>query len=116
VVNTDLYCGKKMFVTGGKKCSYHYHPLKDEAFHVLSGRLLVESISLLDASSLAHSRNISLPEAVLMASKETILAPGQSLRLPPKTCHRFTGLSDVEFIEFSTHHDDGDVVRIIPGD
>lgn len=45
-----------------------------------------------------------------------ILEPGDSVHLPAGTIHRFSGLEDSEIFEFSTLHDDADVVRIEPGD
>ena len=34
IVNNDLYCGKVLFFERGKKCSWHYHKVKDETFYV----------------------------------------------------------------------------------
>ena len=39
--NSELYCGKLLYFVKGKKCSWHYHKLKDEVFYVQSGRIKV---------------------------------------------------------------------------
>mgnify|MGYP001328181883 CR=1 FL=1 len=41
IVNTDEYCGKLLFFDEGKRCSWHYHNLKDETFYLQSGRILL---------------------------------------------------------------------------
>ena len=41
IVNNDLYCGKVLFFERGKKCSWHYHKVKDETFYVQSGEILL---------------------------------------------------------------------------
>ena len=42
IVNTDEYCGKLLHFIKGKKCSWHYHKLKDETFYLQEGKLLVK--------------------------------------------------------------------------
>ena len=41
IVNTELYCGKLLHFNMGKRCSWHYHKIKDETFYVQSGELLL---------------------------------------------------------------------------
>ena len=41
IVNTDEYCGKLLFFEEGKRCSWHYHKLKDETFYLQSGKMLL---------------------------------------------------------------------------
>ena len=41
IVNTEEYCGKILFFEEGKRCSWHYHKLKDETFYLQSGKLLL---------------------------------------------------------------------------
>jgi len=41
IVNKKEYCGKILFFKKGKRCSWHYHKLKDETFYIQSGRLEV---------------------------------------------------------------------------
>ena len=42
IVNNEAYCGKLLFFLRDKKCSWHYHVLKDEVFYVQSGKILVK--------------------------------------------------------------------------
>ena len=39
IVNNDEYCGKLLFFEEGKRCSWHYHKIKDETFYLQSGKL-----------------------------------------------------------------------------
>tara|TARA_B100001029_G_scaffold45151_1_gene35639 strand:+ start:791 stop:958 length:168 start_codon:yes stop_codon:yes gene_type:complete len=34
ICNTPDYCGKILFFEKGKRCSWHYHLLKDETFYL----------------------------------------------------------------------------------
>jgi mannose-6-phosphate isomerase-like protein (cupin superfamily) len=88
IVNRD-YCGKKLVLKQGFRCSLHYHQEKDEVFYVIRGRVLLE-----------------------YGSAERVLLPGDAQRIAPGTVHRFWGLEDSEIIEFSTHHEDSDSYRI----
>ena len=38
IVNCEEYCGKLLFFNKDKRCSWHYHKLKDEVFYVQSGK------------------------------------------------------------------------------
>ena len=42
IVNCSEYCGKLLYFVKDKKCSWHYHELKDEVFYIQSGRILVK--------------------------------------------------------------------------
>jgi mannose-6-phosphate isomerase-like protein (cupin superfamily) len=92
IVNRD-YCGKRLLLKARYRCSMHHHPVKDETFYVTRGSMKLEIGTSLDAMAVRTLRK------------------GDVVHLPPCTWHRFTGLEDVEFIEFSTHHDDADTVR-----
>lgn len=98
IANTPLYCGKKMIIYKGKRCSLHYHKLKDETFYFEKGLVQLE-YGLLDGE-----RN------------SIIMKPGDTFHAPPLTVHRFTGLEYSEFFEFSTQHFDSDTYRIQAGD
>ena len=37
IVNNEMYCGKLLFIEKGKRCSWHYHKIKDETFYLQSG-------------------------------------------------------------------------------
>ena len=41
IVNTEEYCGKLLFFNKGKRCSWHYHKIKDETFYLQSGSILL---------------------------------------------------------------------------
>jgi quercetin dioxygenase-like cupin family protein len=87
IVNRD-YCGKKLTLNKGFRCSMHYHKNKDETFYILKGKVLLE-----------------------LENKKYILKPGDSMLVQPNQKHRFTGLEDSEIMEFSTHHEDEDSYR-----
>lgn len=91
IVNERLYCGKKMVLRKGQQSSLHYHRLKDETFYVLNGRIRLE-----------------------LENETTILEPGAVVRIHPHMTHRFGGLEDSVFFEFSTGHSDEDVYRLEP--
>jgi mannose-6-phosphate isomerase-like protein (cupin superfamily) len=88
IVNTPQYCGKKLDLMQGYQCSLHMHPVKDETFYVESGLVRLE-----------------------LGDETMILQAGDSARIRPGTWHRFTGLFPSIIFEFSTHHDETDVVR-----
>ncbi len=87
IVNRD-YCGKKLVLNKGFRCSMHYHKNKDETFYIIKGKVLMET-----------------------DNKKEVMLPGDSILIKPNTKHRFTGLEDSEIIEFSTHHEDSDSYR-----
>ena len=91
IVNRE-FCGKFLKLKKGYHCSYHRHPVKDEAFHILHGLV-----------------------GMRIGSEETILKPGDTVIIEPRTLHSFAGLSKGEYstiIEFSTHHEDSDTERV----
>jgi mannose-6-phosphate isomerase-like protein (cupin superfamily) len=80
IVNTN-YCGKKLVLKRGYRCSVHHHRLKDEVFYVMTGRVLME-----------------------VNGEPRLMLPGMKQHVRPGDTHRFTGLEASELIEFSTHH------------
>ena len=90
IVNRE-YCGKKMVLNKGFRCSMHLHKNKDEVFYVTKGRVFLE-----------------------LGDGERVMVPGDHHHVPPGVEHRFWGLEDSEIIEFSTHHEDDDSYRV-PG-
>ena len=90
IVNRE-YCGKKLLLKRGFRCSIHQHPKKDETFHLESGLVWLE-----------------------ISEEGRLLRPGDSVHLPPRTPHRFSGIEDSVFYEFSTHHSDEDCLRDEP--
>jgi len=85
------YCGKKLLLRKGRRCSLHRHPVKDETFHLESGSVYLE-----------------------LGGKGHYLRPGDTLHIPTGTPHRFSGLEASVILEFSTHHEDDDVIRDEP--
>jgi D-lyxose ketol-isomerase len=121
VVN-GAYCGKVLFVKGGKKCSFHYHKLKDETFYLQSGELLVRYVA---ADTLEKARPVwtnfeAVPfdEASYLRRHHhfQVMKPGDSMRIVPGTRHQFEAIRDSYLFEFSTHHEDSDSIRVIVGD
>lgn len=102
LVNKKEYCGKLLFFKKGKKCSWHYHELKDETFYVHSGRLSVVFGWTDDKEDLT--------------TRVVILEAGDTFYVPVGLRHQMTGLTDVEMFEFSTQHFDEDSIRIEKGD
>jgi mannose-6-phosphate isomerase-like protein (cupin superfamily) len=90
IVNRE-YCGKKLILKKGFRCSLHFHKRKDEVFYLIKGRVLLE-----------------------VGESEVVMLPGDHHHIAPGTVHRFSGLEDSEIIEFSTHHEDSDSHRIEP--
>ena len=88
MANTNLYCGKKLILKKGKRCSLHHHKNKDETFYIDNGKVLME-----------------------VNEKEKVMNPGESVLIKPNTKHRFSGLKDSVIIEISTHHEDEDSYR-----
>jgi len=102
IVNKDLYCGKLLFFKKGKRCSWHYHKLKDETFYIHRGELEVK-YGWSD-------------EKIGLGTKTIILKEGDEFHVPVGMRHQMTGLTDVEMFEFSTQHFDEDSIRIEKGD
>ncbi len=98
--NSDLYCGKLLYFVKGKKCSWHYHKLKDEVFYVQSGKILVY-----------YSDQDDIDKANV-----TILEKGDNFHVYTGLRHRMEALEDTELFEFSTQHFDSDSHRIQKGD
>ena len=100
IVNCDRYCGKILHIVQGKKCSWHYHQLKDEVFYVQSGAVEV---------LYSYDDNIETADLIL-------LTKGDKFHVPPGMRHRMEALQDTELYEFSTQHFDEDSHRVIAGD
>ena len=100
IVNKPEYCGKLLFFEKEKRCSWHYHKIKDEVFYLQSGKLLVKFSD----------------EDNLESAQEAILSPGQNFHVYTGLRHQMIALEDSELFEFSTEHFDEDSYRIIKGD
>ena len=100
IVNNEEYCGKLLYFVKDKKCSWHYHVLKDEVFYVQSGKILVK-----------YSEDDDLKKA-----KEIELGPGDRFHIYRGLRHQMCAIEDTELFEFSTQHFDSDSYRIVKGD
>ena len=100
IVNKKEYCGKLLFFNRDKKCSYHYHKLKDEVFYLQSGKII-----------LRYGVDDDLAQANV-----TILEIGMSFHIPTGLRHQMEAVEDSELFEFSTEHFDSDSYRIVRGD
>ncbi len=100
IVNNEEYCGKLLYFVKDKRCSWHYHKLKDEVFYVQSGKLLVK-----------YSNNDDYEGA-----NQLVLKPGDHFHVYRGLRHQMIALEDTELFEFSTQHFDSDSYRIIKGD
>ena len=100
IVNKEQYCGKLLYFVKGKRCSWHYHKIKDEVFYIQSGKIMVK-----------YSKDDDLKNA-----EETILERGDNFHVHVGLRHQMIALEDTELFEFSTQHFDSDSYRIIKGD
>ncbi len=100
ITNSNLYCGKLLFFEKGKRCSGHYHNIKDETFYLQRGKLLVKYS---DGDDLETSNKI-------------ILMEGDTFHVYQGLRHQMLALEDTELFEFSTQHFEEDSYRIIKGD
>lgn len=100
IVNTEEYCGKLLYFAKGKKCSWHYHKLKDETFYIQSGKVLLK-----------YSDSDDISDA-----KELILNKGDKFHIYRQLRHQMFALEDTELFEFSTQHFDSDSHRLERGD
>jgi mannose-6-phosphate isomerase-like protein (cupin superfamily) len=98
--NGDLYCGKILEISKGKRLSVHFHKLKTESFYPRAGRLVI--------------RIKESPEAETI--EEFVLEAGQCTDIPIGLVHQMEALEDSELYEFSTQHFDTDSHRLVPGD
>ena len=100
IVNKPEYCGKLLYFDKDKRCSWHYHILKDEVCYLQSGKMLVK-----------YSESDELENAT-----ELILNAGDNFHVYRGLRHQMIALEDSELFEFSTQHFDSDSHRIQEGD
>ena len=100
IANSELYCGKLLFIRKGHRCSWHYHTKKDETFYIQSGEVL-----------LIYGDCDDMEKA-----KMKVLGPGDKFYVYPGLRHQMQAREDTELFEFSTQHFDSDSNRIEPGD
>ncbi len=100
IANGERYCGKILEISKGKKCSLHFHKIKDESFYLRAGRLRLKVMSS--------------PGAVIC--EEFILEAGQCMDVPVGLVHQMEALEDSELYEFSSQHFESDSYRLVRGD
>jgi len=100
IVNCQEYCGKLLYFVKDKRCSWHYHKLKDEVFYLQSGKMLIK-----------YS-----PDNDINDAKELLLTPGANFHVYRGLRHQMIALEDSELFEFSTQHFDSDSYRVQKGD
>ena len=96
--NAKGYCGKLMTLNRDKQCSMHFHAIKQESFLILTGKVKFESIDKFGET------------------KTEILVSGDTVHIERFISHRFTGIEDSQFVEFSTEDCPSDSYRVSPGD
>ena len=98
VENLDEYCGKILLLTGGEKCSMHFHMNKLETMYLIEGKVDIDMID---------------PET---AENYTVhLDVGDSVRIERGQPHQIHALRDSKLIEFSTKHEEKDSYKIWRG-
>ena len=100
IVNNEEYCGKLLYFVKCKRCSWHYHKLKDEVFYIHSGKMKV----------------LYSDEDDIENAKVLILEKGDNFHVYRGLRHQMIALEDTELFEFSTQHFDSDSHRIQKGD
>lgn len=100
IYNGDLYCGKILKFEKGRKCSFHYHAIKDEVLYTHSGQILMK-----------YAEDDDFENA-----KSVYLWPGMAFHVTPGLRHQMIAIDESLMYEFSTHHEDSDSYRVIKGD
>ena len=99
IENNEKYCGKILVFNKGCKFSMHYHMKKDETWWVEEGQF--------------RYTFIDTENAILTT---LTLEPGWVVRQYPGQPHQLEALTDGRIFEVSTHHEDSDSYRVLPGD
>jgi len=100
-IHNDVnYCGKLLFFNKGKRCSLHYHKLKNETFYLQTGKLKCTFYMFGEEDK----------------KTEVIMNPGDIKEIPVGLVHQMEALEDSYLFEFSTEHFDEDSYRIKKGD
>jgi len=99
IENNDMYCGKVLVFKSGCKFSMHYHMIKDETWYVEYGEFIYRWLDTETAE--LH---------------ENILHEGDVVRQRPGQPHQLEAITDGRIFEVSTHHENSDSYRVLPGD
>lgn len=99
ICNNEEFCGKILQFNTGARFSMHFHHNKREVFYVLKGKVQLIVIDTDNANIVS-----------------TILSKGDVVEIPRLLPHQIIALDNTEIIEFSTHHEESDSYRVMPGD
>jgi len=99
IENNEMYCGKVLVFKKGCRFSMHYHMNKDETWYVEKGKFIYRWI-----------------DTEIGKQNEDKLSEGDVVRQRPGQPHQIIALTDGRIFEVSTHHEDSDSYRVIPGD
>ncbi len=94
ICNSELYCGKILFIKKGCFCSFHWHERKDEVLYVQTGELW-----------------FTWQQGVEPAKTE-LLPAGHAFHVTPGVRHQMEAIEDTTILEFSTQHFDEDSFRV----
>lgn len=97
IVNCEKFCGKILSFEEGKKCSFHYHKIKEEVFFLLSGKM---TIWLSDGDDLEKAQVLTLNE-------------GDIVHIKVGLRHRMLAEEESQLLEISTQHFEDDSYRIV---
>jgi len=100
ICNNKLYCAKILCFEKAKKCSMHYHILKDETWYVVKGSFILRTQDT--------STGLMKPDI--------LLNKGDIINIPQTLPHQLEALEDSEIFEVSTTHFDEDSYRTQKGD
>lgn len=115
IVNKPEYCGKLLYMAKDRRCSLHYHKLKDETFYLQSGEIIVYYTD--DLEKLGELMKKTPPGRNWRDFVDTArLRPGDNFYIPPERAHQMVARRDSELFEFSTQHFENDSYRILRGD
>lgn len=121
IVNKDEYCGKLLYFAKERRCSFHYHKLKDETFYLQSGRIRVYFSDELEKFEEMNEKNRvknkwNVPCFYTDLCDTCVLEPGSNFYVPRGRLHQMVAELDSELFEFSTYHADSDSYRVVKGD
>jgi len=112
IVNKKEYCGKLLHFVKNRKCSVHYHKIKDETFYIKKGKVKVWFSDNLEVLFKMQKEGYNLYDYM----EWEILDQGSTFYVPPKRAHQIIAIEDTELFEFSTEHFEEDSYRLIKGD
>ena len=112
--NNEKYCGKLLYFVKNKKCSLHYHLIKQESFVVHSGK--IELWWHDDIKMIENHIKTNKKDTLYNILERVILEPGDVFRIQPGRVHQMVALETTELFEFSTQHFESDSYRLLKGD